>query len=314
MPILPHDSEAFSKKTVFIGGINVHIYNADSLQSHVENTTGDIPVDVLYLVHERLGNYKYTEAFAFKILEQFYKKGGKQLVCVTFDVRNHGERTVDESKNQDWRGGNASHASDLITVIDGIVADLKLLTTSVPFYLDLDRYISRANKELGTTIKYRHSFSGNSLGGHAVIRFANEYPNLVNVLNPVIGCPDLTTLLVNRLTKAPLDSVAYDKKYFYFEYDELPLNAEQRLVYPESLHRHIAAQDISIYENFNMNIKLFSSHGKDDKLVPTKLASSWLDIYKNTNGVTEAFIQEGVGHATTEEMIDNFTTWLVKHI
>ncbi|KAK6461954.1 hypothetical protein DFJ63DRAFT_206859 [Scheffersomyces coipomensis] len=322
---LEYNPDTFSKSQYFIAGITTYVYNGSVLEDYVKkfNTEHhkEIPINVLYLIHQREGSYKSTESFAYNILKQFYEK--KQgdvkvpLICVTFDNRNHGEKLIDKLKNLDWKRGNETHAIDMVSGIDGNVADLKLLIDYLPGYLNLDYYLSdKVKQEVQPEFKFKNSISGYSLGGHTVIRFASKYPDLVEILNPVVGCSDLSSLLINRLKSNRIESEAYDKKYFYFNYPELDLTEDQKKhQYPEYFHNYLSKQDQAIFENFAMHkIKLFASFGAKDTLVPPKLTTVWTELYENTNNDSQVFIQEDAGHEATPEMFDKFTTWLVKHI
>ncbi|EAZ63741.1 hypothetical protein PICST_51371 [Scheffersomyces stipitis CBS 6054] len=325
MKLFEFDPSSYSKQTFLIGGINTYVYNSAGLAEYVQSFNTqvnvlEIPINVIYLVHQRGGDYKYTESLAYTILKQYYGKKGKvdvPVICVTFDNRNHGERTVSEKNNSSWNSGNDTHGVDMISSIDGNIADLKLIMEYLPSYLNLAYYVSPLlKKEYLTEIKFRNVLSGYSLGGHTVIRFASRYPHLVDAINPVVGCPDMTSLLINRLFKRRPDSPEFSKKYFYFNYQELGLSDEQKeKYYPEAFHRYVSKQDQAIFENFPMSkIKMFAAYGAEDKLVPTGLSTVWADLYGNTNGNTEVFVQEGVGHDTTPEMVDKFTTWLAQKL
>lgn len=337
MKAFEFDPKSFSKEEVFIGGIATYIYNTEALVPYVEgfneavlhhnpssniNQFDELPVNVVYLIHQRCGDYKFTESIAYTILNQYYKKGNqkdnqKPLVCITFDNRNHGSRKVDDKKNTSWKAGNDTHALDMVSMIDGIIDDTKLIMTYLPSYLNLDYHLSDYAKNLRkTSIKFNNILSGYSLGGHTIIRFANKYPELVDVINPVVGCNDLSSLLINRLFNSDIGSPNFDKRWFYFDYKELSLSEDQKKnIYPEAFHNYLCKEDCDIFENFSFTkIKMFASFGEDDKLVPPCLSQVWTNLYVNTNPATEVFIQKGVGHDTTPEMVDKFTTWLVKNI
>lgn len=327
------DANTYSKDEYLIGGIATHVYNGAQLAPYINLVNEkfskhsgitdarqfeQVPVKFLYLIHQRGGDYKFTESAAYNILKQYYQKSSNNdvpLVCVTFDNRNHGTRVVDENKNRGWNH-NDTHGVDLTSIVEGNVVDLKLVMDFLPGYLNLEAKLSPALKRAhGTKIQYRNGISGYSLGGHTVIRFGHRYPELVEFVNPNIGCADLTSLLITRLQKADLQSSAFDKKWFYASYDELKLSEHQATVqYPEYLHQLVSAEDTSICENYPFTlVKLFAAFGADDKLVPTKLSKLWVDLYANSNPDSETFVQEGVGHDVTTEMVDRFTTWAAKH-
>lgn len=325
------DPSSFSKKDYNIAGVTTHVYNGDCLGPYIDKINKlyaddweshsklvDIPIHVVYILHGRGQDYSYSESIAYTLLNQYYAKKlvvQVPLVCITFDMRNHGERLIDEARNTSWKSGNQTHALDMISSIDGNAADLKLIIEYLPSYLNLEFLLdSKLKSELGSTIKYVNILSGISLGGHTVIRFASQYPHLVDIINPIIGCNDLSTLLINRLIETPIDSPDYDKKLFYYNYDELPLSNQQRQYeYPEFFHKYLSIEDKKIWEDFPMSkIKLFATFGEQDTLVPPKLSKFWIESYLSTNDDSESFTQENAGHECTPEMIDKFTTWLAK--
>ncbi|CAI5757788.1 unnamed protein product [Candida verbasci] len=314
MKLLEFNPGSFSKVEYNIGGINTYIYNSEVLKSYVESFSHhhreDIPINVLYLIHQREGNYTYTESIAYNILKQY--KSQTPLICITFDLRNHGARVINNQNNKGWSEGNKSHGVDMWSIINGTIDDITLLMDQLPTYLNLEPYLNETSKnEHKVKFKYHNFLSGVSLGGHIVYRFALRYPNLVKIINPIIGSTDLTSLLYTRLKG--IDN--YTKKYFYFEYDELDLTEEERLeMYPETLHNQLSKVDTEIFESFPMGqVKLFACFGGKDELVPFQLSKTWCDLYQGTN--TESGIMvEDVGHDITEDMIIKFGQWLNKHV
>lgn len=329
MTPIPHNPDAFSKNTYNIAGVDIHVYNVAALEGYFASfaqharqtgflkTYKEAPINVNYFLHGRLMDYKSTEEVAYNVLGQYYakKKADETLVpliAVTFDVRNHGSRLLHQDKNLDWKRGNATHGADMVSNIRGIVEDLKVTMDFLPSYLDLERLLdSELRKVLDTKIKYINIVLGYSLGGHAAIRFAHRYPELVSVVNPVIGCFTLSSLLVERLRQVP----SLDKKWFYFDYLELGLTQEQKLQYPEALHALLSKEDTEIFEKFPFGaVKLFFSFGAEDKLVPPAYSRLWVDLGLSSNGDSAAFTQENTGHDVTVEMLDAFTSWLVEQV
>lgn len=325
------DPASYSKNEYFIGGVRTYVYNESSLKPYLQlindhsfqqgddGKNNDIPINVLYLAHYRGGDYHFTESIAYNILRQYYEKKPDDpvpLICVTFDNRNHGERLLKEQHNRSWKSGNDTHGVDMISMIRGGIDDLKLVMDYLPSYLNLEYHLTPKIKyQLQAQIKFNNTLSGYSQGAHTVIRFANKYPELVDILNPVVGCNDLSSLLLNRLLGNKQGDAAFDKKWFYFNYEEIPLSQQQQqLQYPEAFHNLLRQEDTDIFENFPFNkVKLFASFGDDDTLVPPSLSRSWVEMYLNTNRDSEVFVQKDIGHEATPEMIENFTSWLVKH-
>lgn len=313
---LDYDPSLLSREEVNIGGISTYIYNADALNLYVEQfqlgpDVTEIGVNVLYLIHHRGGDYTYTEAVGQKIITQVAKQSKVPLIGVTFDIRNHGLRLVNAKNNSSWRSGNETHAFDMISCIDGTVLDLRLVMDFLPAYLNLDARLNDACRRNDVQLKFNNILSGYSVGAHAVLRFALKYPSSVAILNPNIGCVDLTSLLVNRL-KGTAD---FDKRWFYKTYEELGLSADEQKRYPKALHKIIAEQDIGIFENFPSNrIKLFATFFTEDPVVPPRISRLWTELYMNANTDSEVFYETGREHDITPAMIDNFTAWLVKQL
>jgi hypothetical protein len=75
-----------AKKTLVVGGIEVHAYASD----HTVLDPGDEPkkdVVIFFFIHGRNGSAEASEGTAISIVEQAMKKGGergRELVVVTF--------------------------------------------------------------------------------------------------------------------------------------------------------------------------------------------------------------------------------------
>lgn len=310
------DLTKFSKKEFVIGGVTTYVYNSEAIAPYVHSLGPNpdlesIQLNFLYLVHHRSGNYEYTEATGVKILENLKQDASIPLIPVTFDIRNHGARMVDQSKNSTWRSGNKTHGLDMLSCIQGTIYDLKMIMDFLPDYLNLDSLLAGPLREKGLKYKYFNILSGYSVGAHVVIRFANQYPQLVSIINPNVGCSDLTSLLVTRLK----GSKDYSKKLFYCSYDELDLTEEQKEKYPESFHELISNQDLDIMENFPFrSIKMFATFYREDPVVPPQITKLWTDMYLNSNGSSAVYYEEGAIHDITEKMVIQFTTWLSQYI
>lgn len=310
------DLSKFSKKEFNIGGISTYVYNSEAIAPYVKSLgpnpdLDSIQLNFLYLIHHRSGNYVYTEATGIKILENLKLDSSVPVIPVTFDIRNHGSRVVDVLKNSSWKSGNDTHGLDMISCIQGTIYDLKLIMEFLPSYLNLDSLRGKQMREKGLKFKYFNILAGYSVGAHIVIRFASQFPELVSIINPNIGCSDLTTLLVSRLK----GSKDYSKKILYCSYDELELTEEEKKKYPESFHDLVSKQDLEILENFPFNsIKMFATFYTEDPVVPPQITKLWVDMYQNSNGSTEVYYEEGPIHDITEEMVLQFSSWLSKFI
>lgn len=75
-----------------IGGVKIYLYGLDELKR-----TSGVEIAVLYLAHMRTRTYLVTEAIAHEVLHRYRSDGRKkrvELIAVTMDMRNHGERVV----------------------------------------------------------------------------------------------------------------------------------------------------------------------------------------------------------------------------
>ena len=105
---LPLTTPVSSKRELVIGGVKIYIYGLDELK---QPSGGEI--GVLYLAHMRTRTYLVTEAIAHEVLHQYRtgrRKKNRELIAVTMDMRNHGEREVSKKANLTWKDGNENHA------------------------------------------------------------------------------------------------------------------------------------------------------------------------------------------------------------
>ncbi len=92
---LPASTPRSSKHDLVIGGVQTYIYGLDELHQK-----SGVEVAVLYLGHNRTRTYKVTEDIAHEILYQYRIDGKKknfELIAVTLNMRNHGDRLVSVS-------------------------------------------------------------------------------------------------------------------------------------------------------------------------------------------------------------------------
>lgn len=318
MRVFSFDPDLFSKTEIIIGGIRVFVYNTEKLHQYVKNfdskeiENAEIPINILYLLHGRSNDSTHTESFGYKIAERYYNNKTKidiPLIFVTFDARNHGPRMVEHKKNLTWKEGNNTHGEDILSIIDGTVLDLKLIMEYLPIYLNLELNVPNLRN---FEFKFNNIISGYSMGGHTTFRFAAKYPELVNIINPVVGSCDLSSMLIDRLLQTPTSGI----KRFLQEYSELKLNFNQKVLYPRVFHEYLKKTDEEIFDQFPFNqIKMFASFdAKPDSLVPFSYSKTFCEMYKANNPDTVVFVQDGVDHDVTIEMLNNFTDWLVQHV
>lgn len=194
MPIPSHDEYQ-------IGGLPVHVYGIKEALDYSSNSDELV---ILNLVHPRTRSYTYTERVSQFFLARYNAALAQSdtqklppCITVTFDLRNHGHRIVSKD-NTDWKRGNSKHGQDMVTGILGSCQDVEFVMKFIPAYIPKDLTIStRTDKQK----KLWNIVSGVSQGGHISWKVAaHSSPdwNLLAVI-PIIGSPDLTTMLVHRL-------------------------------------------------------------------------------------------------------------------
>lgn len=89
---LPDSTPRSSKTELVIGGLRIYIYGLDDLTQK-----SDVGIAILYLAHNRTRTYRVTEGIAHEVLNRYRNDGRKkklELIAVTFNERNHGDREV----------------------------------------------------------------------------------------------------------------------------------------------------------------------------------------------------------------------------
>ncbi|KAL2824346.1 Alpha/Beta hydrolase protein [Aspergillus cavernicola] len=290
-----------SKTTLVIGGLRVYIYGLEGIK---EAPWSESEIAVLYLAHGRTLTYLSVEGIAHEILHQ-YRSHSRQkkvnLIAVTLDMSNHGEREISVEANQGWNSGNEKHAQDMLSIVSASAHDFQLLIDYLPAYLPV--HFS----------KFYNIIAGVSLGGHTAWRIAQSLgATKVHGIAPIVGSPNLTGLMVNRLGVDPaaLNSVTQD--LYSFAYKDLAaiLNEEQKRRWPESLSNVIQAADRAIAEDFPRDIAILAQNGGLDPLVPNDFTARWMQHYEGRDK-TDYFVQQNTGHTFTKEMVANIAGWLV---
>lgn len=269
--------ESVYKTRLTIGGLRIYIYGVSTLEGYSGK------VDVLYMFHGRTNSYESMEACAYYILAQ-REKFARPLLCVTFDMQNHGERVLDAKKNESWSENNSTHGMDMGTIIDLSVQDAIMVMNYLPSYFQ------------GYT--FENFATGISMGGHACYRLAIAAPEKIKGIIPLLGCADLCTLLLNR----------------YAEWKERPSDDPQLIDSFSSLHSHLLLQDRQVKESFPLHIKVFALFGKEDKLVPAEYSTATLSAIKQRGNEVLTYFEAGTGHKTTEPMLEQVIQTLAKWI
>lgn len=192
-------------------------------------------------------------------------------------------------------------------MISGATQDFKLVLDFLP------AYFPQFNR-------MRNIMLGVSLGAHTAWRMASTAPGQFEAFGMVVGCPNLTSLLLERLD---VDAAAVGVKGEELEtvsYEQLDkvMTEQQRRRWPRALAEFVREGDRKIYEEFPSHLPLFMCNGEFDKLVPARYTSSWLERRNamlngslvSEDSKTRLFIQENTGHSCTKEMVAMLADWL----
>ena len=194
---------------------------------------------------------------------------------------------------------------DLLSLIDGGVHDFKLVIDYLPMYLP---QFSRLHNIMG----------GVSLGGHVAWRTAAlASPGQVAAYVMVVGCPNLTSLLLGRLGIKGGDFAggqADETRLDRISYDELEplLSTQQRQRWPRALADHVGAADKCVAKGFPRDVPMLLCNGIVDELVPARFTAAWVQSRKESQSTQpiELYIQENTGHSCTKEMVGRLASWL----
>lgn len=165
-------------------------------------------------------------------------------------------------------------------VTDGTVFDIKTVIKFLKVYVQ------------DTFTPAEFVVSGLSLGGHVAWDvLASE--RTVNAAIPIVGSPNLTDMLVERLSKSnngnPVDPTRW----------------------PESVARIYQARDQNVAQIEGKKILILN--GALDALVPSKFTLPWVEKYGDRNDVTLCVL-ENTGHWMSLEMIDKIVDWVLEKI
>jgi pimeloyl-ACP methyl ester carboxylesterase len=287
-----------------IGGIKVYVYGLSHIPAHVQQ------LNAVYVLHPRGQTYRFSEQVAEIWLERHYSNSEVPLIAVTFDNRNHGERTIDAKRNNDWQEGNRSHGVDLCSGIEGSTQDTLLVVEYLPSVLPT---------VVETPI--RNIITGVSLGGHISWRVANLLgPDKVHGIVPIISTPNLALMLVDRFynqvlgRKLEIPEGISQVEFANSTYRALldgPERQKLASALPTSLWETVSKVDCQLETDFR--IRTFILCGRDDPLVPAAFNERWLtQRNRDRHEQIKIFIQPNTGHTLTPEMVDLAGTWLIE--
>ncbi|KIP06436.1 hypothetical protein PHLGIDRAFT_106996 [Phlebiopsis gigantea 11061_1 CR5-6] len=280
-----------SKKTLVVAGLPVHIY---AERHHGAAPTG--PVAVLFFLHGRTGSAKAIEWIVEDALKQVAQKRqgserATELIIVTFDQRNHGERLVDAHANGAWKkGNNERHAIDMYAIQTGTAQDVSYLIDFLPSYL-----FPADERQVAHWL-----VAGKSLGGHSTWIALTHEPRL-SLAVPIIACPDYMQLITNR---ARYSGVPLAPPYF----------TESLRAYIERHDPARAPYTAADASNPFRGKKVLVLSGGDDPLVPFRFSAAFVEgLEVGPNGVKKVIVQPGVEHECTPEMVQEMAEFVWEH-
>ncbi|KAK9468773.1 Alpha/Beta hydrolase protein [Lipomyces arxii] len=264
---LPETTPAVSVKTINIAGVLVYLCGvAELTPAQAQDVT------VVFHSHGRTRSHKNALAVAFQAFSEI-KDRKKGLVFVTMDNRNHGARAIDELSIQTWNKGNVHHGQDMMSMVDGIAADYKLVMNHLQAYVGSEFIITE------------FIATGTSLGGHVTWNLLAQDKRIQRGVI-FVGCPNMTALLLDRVGEQK-DTILWNK---YLEQVCLDRDAEIA---------GITGKEIVIL------------NGAEDTLVSDKFTKGWVEKYGKNNKVLYK-VQEGRGHGLSFGMVEDFVKWLAE--
>ncbi|KAK4934789.1 hypothetical protein LTR10_024029 [Elasticomyces elasticus] len=296
---LPDSTPRSSKTELVIGGVRIYIYGLDDLKR-----PSNVDVGVLYLAHNRTRTYQVTEGIAHEVLHR-YRNDGKtksvELIAVTMNMRNHGDREISPAANLTWSDGNDNHGMDLLSLISGSAQDFKLILDYLPSYFPQFTH-------------FYNIMAGVSLGGHTAWRMASMAQGQLRGLAMVVGCPNLSALLLSRLgiDHASLGTTEDEMHNVPYERLEKVMNEEQQRRWPKALADLVRDGDRMIADEFPTEVPLLLCNGRQDPLVPARHTAAWVRRQQERQSAEKIrfFVQDNTGHSCTKEMVAMLAGWL----
>lgn len=318
----------YSRTSVQIAGIDVFILGLHEALAFAQ----DISVwAVLHLVHPRTRTHSYSETLANLLLTDYYNDtSNKQpLIAVFFDSRNHGERMLSKRANNDWAEGNATHAQDMLSTIQGTAQDVDTVLRFLPAYLPT---LLTNNSPETLPTRLLDIVVGVSQGGHVAWQVAASSTKPVKALVPVIATPYLTRLLLHRYlvqvkgfssaaADAQLDALTTtpNKLLYHLSHADLERHLGKLTNhYPSHLHALAADMDRRVFESIDPKATptlIFNS--ANDPLVPARFTTPWVAAHTSTTNIAEddlVYEQPGVGHVCTGAMVVKISQFLASAV
>ncbi|KAN0120901.1 Alpha/Beta hydrolase fold [Russula decolorans] len=268
------------KETLNVAGLLTNIY----ARSNHPNSSPE-PVVVLFFLHgrgENADSVDSTARAAFAWVDEKQASSSKRsptppprdFIVVTFDQRNHGQRTVDKRGNQGWSRKPEEHNERHAQVsAAGAVKDLSFLIDILPAYL-----FPNDERTIGEWV-----LAGFSLGGHATWLALRHEPR-IRIGIPICGCPDYLALMEQRA-----EHLGIPRTPSYF---------------PASLRALVRANDtVPATATAFAGKRMLVLAGADDKLVPWETSRTFVEALDvGRGGRKVVMVVPGVKHEFTDGM------------
>lgn len=188
---------------------------------------------------------------------------------------------------------------DLLSLISGSAQDFKLILDYLPTYFP-------------QFTRFYNVTAGVSLGGHTAWRMASIAPGKLNGLAMIVGCPNLTALLLGRLGVDAASLGTTEDKLHKVSYEKLEriMNEEQRRRWPKPLAELVADGDTQVSDEFPADIPVLLCNGMQDELVPARYTAAWVNRRCERSSKVNFFVQDNTGHSCTKEMVAMLAAWL----
>lgn len=275
---------------LFVGGINVHVFNLGGLETARQQGRR---ISIFVGSHGRNSNAQQLYPLAEKIVletKTSMEHRNIHLIVALIDQRNHGERSLDKSRNDSWKKGNKFHAIDMWNIQYGTSCDFSYLMTALPAYLD-------SGKSDKPFIVDHWGVLGKSLGGHASFLATANDPRVKTCIS-IIGCPDYHSLMKKRAHNAGI-----------------LFPPEDYTVFPESLSIELKIHDPIHNVNKFIGKNVLYLSGAEDRLVPSSHAKKfWLNLTELDPNNKVWIEEEGAGHELTPAMENNIVKYINDHI
>ncbi|KAK8844090.1 hypothetical protein IAR55_006884 [Kwoniella newhampshirensis] len=271
---------AVSQTDLIIAGLVLKIHGLEEIKDSGR------PLIVLIATHGRKNKMQSMAPFAQGILGEIasHSDRKKDLIVVTLDQRNHGDRIKDRKANLSF-DENPRHLVDMAATTTGGYHDVKLIIDFLAPYLFPS----------GEKVIEEFVAAGISLGGYVTWLTLRDEPRVTTGIN-IVGLPFES---LHRVLGPRAES-------FGLQF--------QPPTYPTTVKPILEpAVDLSSYKGK----RILTMHGKDDPLVPFARGKEDIERIKQSvegeggDGKVEVWLQDDTGHTCTVEMVKKTADWIL---